>query len=50
MHMEDNQLESAATGSERVDTDGTTLIEGVEPSSFRAEGDQLACPTQKFNK
>ena len=48
--MEDNQLESAATGSGRVDTDETTLIEGVEPSSFRAEGDPLAGPTQKFKK
>ena len=39
--MEDNQLESAATGSESVDTDETSLIEGVEPSSFRAEVTRL---------
>ena len=36
------QLKSAATGSGRVDTDVTTLIEGVEPSSFGAAGDRLS--------
>ena len=36
-----NQPKSAATGSGRVGTDDTTLIERVEPSSSGAVGDRL---------
>ena len=36
-----NQPGSAATGSEGLGTDDTTLIEGVEPRSFAAAGDRL---------
>ena len=33
MHMEENQPESAATGSGGLGIDDTTLLEGVEQSS-----------------
>ena len=48
IHMEENQPESAATGSEGMGTDDTTLIEGVGPSSLAAAGDRLAVHLNSF--
>ena len=42
MHMEETQAELATSGSGGMGADVTTLIEGVEPSSFAAA---TACMT-----
>ena len=62
MHVEENQLGSAATAGGGLGTDDTTVIEVVQPSLLVAAGDRLlvhlssskstACPgdTQVIHK
>ena len=40
MHMEENQLDSAPIGRERLGNAVTSFTGGVEPSSFAAAGDR----------
>ena len=47
MQMEDTQPKSAIGGG-GLGTDDTTMIEGVDPSSFAASGDRLLVHLDRF--